>query len=154
MKVSRDFIDIDALVEYNIHERFFKLPVDNMLEIEGIIPNRPQIAIINALNDPRIRFVTACVSRRVGKSFIAYTLGFLKSLEPFSKVLIMCPNYSLTGIGWLQLKELINKHGIETDKVNAKDNEMVLKNGTLIKMASSERPDSAVGRSYDLIIFD
>jgi hypothetical protein len=160
MKISRDFINTKEIVDYGLEKRFFSFPVENLLQLDDItphgpiVPNEPQIGIINALNHPDIRFVTACVSRRVGKSFIAYTLGFLKALEPNSKVLIVCPNYSLTKIGWSQINDLIRNFGIETLRKNAKDNEIELSNGTLIKMASASQADSAVGRSYDLIIFD
>ena len=154
MELSREYISRTEITNYPVAERFFKLPVDKMMETEGIIPNEPQIAIINSLNDPNIRFVVGCVSRRVGKSFIAYTLGFLKALEPNVKVLIVCPNYSLANIGWTQIKGLIKKYGLETDKENAKDREIEMSNGTLIKLASAGNADSAVGRSYDFIIFD
>jgi len=154
MELSRDFISRTSITNYPVGERFFKLPVENMMLQEGIIPNEPQIAIINALNDPNIRFVVGCVSRRVGKSFIAYTLGFLKALEPNVKVLVVCPNYSLANIGWTHIKGLIRKYGLETEKENAKDKEIELSNGTLIKLASAGNADSAGGRSYDFIIFD
>lgn len=154
MKISRDYIRTKDVINFPIEERFFKLPVENMLESEGIVPNEPQTAIINALNDPRHRFITACVSRRVGKSFIAYTLGFLKLLEPNVKVLVVAPNYSLTNIGWAHIKGLIKKYGLETVRENAKDKEIELSNGSLFKLASAGQADSAVGRSYDFIIFD
>ena len=154
MLLSRDYISFSEITPYPIETRFFKLPVENMMASESIVPNGPQMAIINALNDPKLRFVVACVSRRVGKSFIAYTLGFLKALEPNSKILIVCPNYSLSNIGWSHIKGLIKKYGLETTKENAKDKEIELSNGTLIKLASAAQADSAVGRSYDFIIFD
>ena len=103
MKVSRDYLNCTELLQFPIEDRFFALQVESLLETEGIIPNGPQIAIVNAINDPRHRFVTACVSRRVGKSFIAYTLGFLKLLEPNVKVLVVAPNYSLANIGCPQI---------------------------------------------------
>lgn len=154
MEVSRSYVNTVDLVDFGIEKRFFKLPIENLLDVESITPNPPQIAIINALNDPRHRFVTACVSRRVGKSFIAYTLGFLKLLEPGTLVLVVAPNYSLTNIGWAHIKGLIKKYGLETVKENAKDKEIELSNGSLFKLASAAQADSAVGRSYDFIIFD
>lgn len=93
MEVSRPYVNTVDVIDFGIDKRFFRLPVSGILAQEGITPNGPQIAIINALEDPRHRFVTACVSRRVGKSFIAYTLGFLKLLEPNVKVLVVAPNY-------------------------------------------------------------
>lgn len=154
MIVSRSFVDFEKVTTFPVDSRFFKIPVEGMMATEGIIPNGPQYAIINALNDPNIRFVVGCVSRRVGKSFIAYTLGFLKALEPNVKVLIVCPNYSLSNIGWTHIKGLIKKYNLTTEKENAKDKEIELSNGTLIKLASASQADSAVGRSYDFIIFD
>lgn len=154
MEISRDYINSRDILDFPINDRFFKLDVNGMLALENIIPNPPQIAIVNALNDPRHRFVTACVSRRVGKSFIAYNLGFLKLLEPGTLVLVIAPNYSLANIGWDLIKALIRKHGIKTEKENAKDKEIELSNGSLFKLASAGNADSAVGRSYDFIIFD
>jgi hypothetical protein len=154
MKISRDYINTKDVIDFPISERFFRLPVDNYLNLEGITPNAPQIGIINALNDPRHRFITACVSRRVGKSFIAYNLGFLKLMEPGTLVLVVAPNYSLTNIGWAHIKSLIKKYGLETVRENAKDKEIELSNGSLFKLASAAQADSAVGRSYDFIIFD
>ncbi|WP_459625755.1 hypothetical protein, partial [Enterobacter hormaechei] len=90
----------------------------------------------------------------VGKSFIAYTLGFLKLLEPNVKVLVVAPNYSLANIGWAQIKGLIKKYGLQTERENAKDKEIELANGSLFKLASAAQAVSAVGRSYDFIIFD
>lgn len=154
MEISRKYINTTDVVDFGLDKRFFKLPVSGLLAQEGIIPNAPQIAIINALEDPRHRFVTACVSRRVGKSFIAYTLGFLKLLEPNVKVLVVAPNYSLANIGWSQIRGLIKKYGLTTERENAKDKEIELSNGSLFKLASAAQADSAVGRSYDFIIFD
>lgn len=154
MEVSRPYVNTVDVIDFGIDKRFFRLPVSGILAQEGITPNGPQIAIINALEDPRHRFVTACVSRRVGKSFIAYTLGFLKLLEPNVKVLVVAPNYSLANIGWSQIRGLIKKYGLQTERENAKDKEIELANGSLFKLASAAQADSAVGRSYDFIIFD
>ncbi|ASV43479.1 terminase large subunit [Vibrio phage JSF12] len=160
MYCSREYINCEYIEDFDIDTRFFKLPVNpfvDLLEADNgspIILNKPQIAIINAINDPRHRFVVACVSRRVGKSFVSFALAFLKALEPNSKVLIVAPNYSLAEIGWTEIKKYIKYFNLDTEKENAKDREIVLSNGTLIKLASAERADSAVGRSYDLIVFD
>lgn len=154
MKISRSYINTKDVIDFPINDRFFKLSVGNFLQLEDITPNPPQVGIINALNDPRHRFVTACVSRRVGKSFIAYNLGFLKLMEPGTLVLVVAPNYSLTNIGWSHIKGLIKKYGLETVRENAKDKEIELSNGSLFKLASAAQADSAVGRSYDFIIFD
>lgn len=160
MYCSRDYINCDEILEFPLDQRFFAFDVNNFIAQmradngKPIIPNKPQIAIINAINDPRHRFVVACVSRRVGKSFISFALAFLKSLEPNNKILVVAPNYSLAEIGWGEIKKYIKQFGLKTLKENAKDREILLANNTMIKLASAERADSAVGRSYDLIIFD
>jgi hypothetical protein len=48
----------------------------------------------------------------------------------------------------------LDKFDVERERDNAKDRVIELTNGSLIKVASVSRVDSAVGRSYDLIIFD
>jgi hypothetical protein len=48
----------------------------------------------------------------------------------------------------------LKKFDIETVRDNAKDRIIELINGSMIRVASVGRIDSAVGRSYDLIIFD
>lgn len=160
MFCSRPYIDCTEIKEFPLETRFFAFDVNNFIAEmradngDPIIPNGPQIAIINAINDPRHRFVVACVSRRVGKSFISFALAFLKALEPNNKILVVAPNYSLAEIGWTEIKKYIKQFGLKTEKENAKDREILLSNNTLIKLASAERADSAVGRSYDLIIFD
>lgn len=154
MQISRSDIRSDILVEYPLAERFIKIPIQNYLEEEGIAPNAPQIALLNAINDPRYRFITGCLGRRVGKSYVSFNVAFLKALEPNTKVLIIAPDFSLANVGLSIMSDLIKKHGLETEKFNLKDREIMLANGSLIKVGSVGRVDSCVGRSYDLIVFD
>lgn len=154
MLLSRDWMNGDYLEEFPIEERFFKLPVENYLDLIGVEPNKVQIAIINQLNSPKCRYLTCCVSRRVGKSFIAYTCAFLKLLEPNQSVLVMQPNYSIASIGWTEIKKLLSTSGVETIKENAKDKEIELQNGSFFKLGSVNRADSVVGRSYDFVVYE
>lgn len=132
MFCSRDYINCEEILDFPLDQRFFAFDVNNFISQmkadngSPIIPNRPQIAIINAVNDPRHRFVVACVSRRVGKSFISFALAFLKSLEPNNKILVVAPNYSLAEIGWGEIKKYIKQFGLKTIKENAKDREILL----------------------------
>jgi len=119
-----------------------------------ITPNRVQNAIINGINSPLYRFITACVSRRVGKTFIANIILQVVALMPGATVLIISPDYALSGISWDLQRTLLGKFDIETIRDNAKDRVIELANGSMIRVASISRVDSAVGRSYDLIIFD
>ena len=130
------------------------MPIQKYLGLLGITPNRVQNAIINALNAPQYRFVTACVSRRVGKTFIANIILQVVALMPGSSVLIIAPDYSLASISWDLQRLLLDKFDIERVRDNAKDRIIELSNGSIIKVASVSRVNSAVGRSYDLIIFD
>ncbi len=123
----------------------------NLIQIN---PNRVQNAIINGINSPEYRFITACVSRRVGKTFIANIILQVVALYPGTSVLIISPDYSLSSISWDLQRQLLDKFDVERERDNAKDRIIELTNGSLIKVASVSRVDSAVGRSYDLIIFD
>ena len=155
MQISRSWVETNHLIgSIPVEDRFFALPVENYLDILGIEPNKVQIQILNAINDPRCRYLTACVSRRVGKSFIQYNCQFLKLLEPGSSVLVMQPNYSIQNIGWDEIKKLIKTFGLETVKENAKDKEIEFENGSFFKLGSVNRADSVVGRSYNLVIFE
>jgi len=131
-----------------------KVPIENYLKLLQITPNRVQNAIINGINSPDYRFITACVSRRVGKTFIANIILQVVALMPGASVLIISPDYSLSSISWDLQRQLLDKFDIERVRDNAKDRIIELSNGSTIKVASVSRVDSAVGRSYDLIIFD
>lgn len=154
MQVSRLTLAFDRLVEFAVEDRFLKLPIEAFLEIEGIAPIAPQLAMLNAVNDPQYRFIVGCLSRRTGKTFISNTIAFLKAMEPNTSILIVSPNYSLTGISWREQERMLAKHGIELKSKNKTEKEMLLMNGSLIKFGSVSQADSLVGRSYDLILFD
>ena len=159
--VSRDDIDKVSLTEYSAGERFIKLPIANYLKLltfEGKNVheelNRPQIALINAVNNPKYRFICAALSRRLGKTFIANIIGQLVVLIPGSNVLIMSPNYNLSSISFELQRKLIKHFDLEVEKDNLKDKVIELANGSTIRMGSLSTVDSTVGRSYNLIIFD
>ena len=154
IQISRADITGDALHDLQSETRFLKLPVDPYLELLGITPLSSQIAIINAINNPKYRFVCAAVSRRQGKTYIANIIGQLVSLVPNSNILIMSPNYSLSQISFDLQRSLIKHFDLEVVKDNAKDKVIELSNGSTVRMGSVNQVDSCVGRSYDLIIFD
>lgn len=154
IKISRADIISTEIVELDPATRFLKLPVKPYLDLLGITPLGPQVAIINAINNPKYRFVVAAVSRRLGKTYIANIIGQLVSLVPGSNILIMSPNYSLSQISFDLQRSLIKHFDLEVVKDNAKDKIIELTNGSTIRMGSVNMVDSTVGRSYDLIIFD
>ena len=124
------------------------------LELLGIEPNSSQKAIINAVNNPKYRFVCAAISRRQGKTYISNIIGQLVCLVPNSHVLLMSPNYSLSQISFDLQRNLIKHFDLEVLRDNAKDKVIELSNHSTIRMGSINQVDSVVGRSYDLIIFD
>ena len=134
--------------------RFIKLPIAEYLELLGIEPNSSQKAIINAVNNPKYRFVCAAISRRQGKTYISNIIGQLVCLVPNSHVLLMSPNYSLSQISFDLQRNLIKHFDLEVLRDNAKDKVIELSNHSTIRMGSVNQVDSVVGRSYDLIIFD
>jgi phage terminase large subunit len=142
------------IVDFQSETRFLKLPVDPYLDLLGVTPLPSQMAIINAINNNKYRFVTAAISRRQGKTYIANIIGQLVSLVPGSHILIMSPNYALSQISFDLQRQLIKHFDLEVAKDNAKDKVIELTNGSTIRMGSINQVDSCVGRSYDLIIFD
>jgi len=154
VQISRADIISEELLDLQSETRFLKLPVDPYLELLGITPLPSQVAIINAINNSKYRFVCAAVSRRQGKTYIANIIGQLVSLVPNSNILIMSPNYSLSQISFDLQRNLIKHFDLEVTKDNAKDKVIELSNGSTVRMGSVNQVDSCVGRSYDLIIFD
>ena len=154
VEVSRRDVPSERIIDLQSETRFLKLPVDPYLELLGIEPLPSQKAIINAINNDKYRFVSAAISRRQGKTYIANIIGQLVSLVPNSHILIMSPNYALSQISFDLQRQLIKHFDLEVAKDNAKDKVIELTNGSSIRMGSINQVDSCVGRSYDLIIFD
>lgn len=154
--ISRPDVEQDHIVDFPSDRRFIKLPIDNYLKLLGIYDtiNRPQIALINAVNDPKYRFICAALARRLGKTYIANVIGQLVTLVPNSNVLIISPNYNLSSISFELQRRLIKHFDLEVTRDNLKDKIIELSNGSTIRMGSLSTVDSTVGRSYDLIIFD
>jgi len=154
VQISRADITSEGNLDLQSETRFLKLPTDPYLDLLGVTPLPSQVAIINAINNPKYRFVCAAVSRRQGKTYIANIIGQLVSLVPGSNILIMSPNYSLSQISFDLQRNLIKHFDLEVAKDNAKDKVIELSNGSTVRMGSVNQVDSCVGRSYDLIIFD
>ena len=154
LDISRTDIISTDIMKFDAAERFIKLPITEYMNLLGITPNTSQMALINAVNNPKYRFVCAALSRRQGKTYITNVIGQLVSLVPGSNILIMSPNYSLSQISFDLQRGLIKHFDLEVTKDNAKDKVIELSNGSTIRMGSVNQVDSTVGRSYDLIIFD
>ena len=154
VQISRADIVSEDILDLQSETRFLKLAVAPYLELLGVTPLPSQVAIINAINNPKYRFVCAAVSRRQGKTYIANIIGQLVSLVPNSNILIMSPNYALSQISFDLQRSLIKHFDLEVVKDNAKDKVIELSNGSTVRMGSVNQVDSCVGRSYDLIIFD
>jgi len=154
LDISRTDVLSTNIMEFDVADRFIKLPIIEYMNLLGITPNSSQMALINAVNSPKYRFVCAALSRRQGKTYITNVIGQLVSLVPSSNILIMSPNYSLSQISFDLQRNLIKHFDLEVTKDNAKDKVIELSNGSTIRMGSVNQVDSTVGRSYDLIIFD
>ena len=153
IEISRTDVLSNELMSFD-ERKFIKLPIDGYMDLLGITPNTSQTGIINAINNPKYRFVTAAVSRRQGKTYIANIIGQLITLVPGANVLLMSPNYSLSQISFELQSQLIKHFDLEVVRDNAKDKVIELSNHSTIRMGSVNQVDSVVGRSYDLIIFD
>ena len=64
VEVSRADVITEKLVDLQSETRFLKLPVAQYLELLGVSPLPSQMAIINAVNNDKYRFVVASISRR------------------------------------------------------------------------------------------
>ena len=154
IEISRKDVESDYLMNFDSEDRFIKLPIHGYMDLLGIEPNSSQAAIINAINNPKYRFVCAAIARRQGKTYISNIIGQLVCLVPNSHVLLMSPNYSLSQISFDLQRNLIKHFDLEVLRDNAKDKVIELSNNSTIRMGSINQVDSVVGRSYDLIIFD
>lgn len=160
LKISRADVECEKLQQFPPETRFLKLPVEKYLpEVisRGIIGgelNKPQIALINAVNNPQYRFIVAAYSRRVGKTTVANMIAQLVCLVPESKVLIMSPNYSLSSISFELQRNYVKKFELDVVKDNTKERILELSNGSSIRMGSVSQVDSCVGVSYSLILYD
>lgn len=153
IEVSRN-IEYDRITPYPQNERFITLNIEKYFAQNGMKLLRPQIAIVNALNNPAFKFVVAAVSRRLGKTYIANVIAHLLALTPGKIVLVMSPNYALSGISFdLQVKLMTNSQ-LEMERNNLKDRIITLHNGSSVRLGSVNQVDSSVGRSYNFIIFD
>lgn len=151
MEISRKDIVIDRILPKG---NFLKVPIEAYLKLLGIEAVPPQNAIINAINNPKYRFVVAAISRRLGKTFIGNIIGQCVALVPNFHVLIVSPNYNLSQISFDLQRNLIKKFDLEVEKDNAKDRVIELSNGSTIRLGSVNQIDSVVGRSYDFVLFD
>ncbi len=99
LEVSRPDISTTEIQQFPVKERFIKVPIEKYLNIlpgykedpkeVGLDPIPPQIALINALNNPKYRFVVAALSRRTGKTEMSNIIAQLVSFMPRSNILII-----------------------------------------------------------------
>lgn len=150
MEVSRKDIITDRVIKGD----FLKVPITGYLELLGIDPIPSQIALINAINNPKYRFIVGALSRRQGKTYIGNIIAQCVSLVPNSHVLIVSPNFNLSQISFDLQRNLIKHFDLEVSKDNAKDRVIEMANGSTIRLGSVNQIDSVVGRSYDFVLFD
>ena len=85
IEISREDILSEYICDYSAEDKFLKLPVEPYMELLGITPLPSQVAIINAINNPKYRFVCAAISRRQGKTYIANIIGQVSFTGSFFK---------------------------------------------------------------------
>lgn len=151
MEISRKDITTEKVTTKG---DFLKVPIEAYLGLLGIEPIPSQIALINALNNPKYRFIVGALSRRQGKTYIGNIIAQCVALVPGCHVLIVSPNYNLSQISFDLQRNLIRQFDLEIAKDNAKDRVIELTNGSTIRLGSVNQIDSVVGRSYDFVLFD
>ena len=150
MEVSRK----DIITDHVVKGDFLRVPITGYLDLLGIDPIPSQIALINAINNPKYRFIVGALSRRQGKTYIGNIIAQCVSLVPNSHVLIVSPNFNLSQISFDLQRNLIKHFDLEVSKDNAKDRVIEMANGSTIRLGSVNQIDSVVGRSYDFVLFD
>lgn len=167
LTISRPDVARHEITEFPQATRFIKLPIVPYLKLLPALDpstgekstaweqtNDPQFALINAINNPKYRFVCAALARRLGKTYISNIIAQLVMLVPGCNVLIMSPNFSLSSISFEIQRKLIHSFDLEIERDNLKDKVIELSNGSTVRMGSVATVDSSVGRSYNIIIFD
>ena len=142
---SHPDISSTEITEYPVADRYLKVPIQNLLKVMGITLNGPQIWLVNAINHPKLRFITANYSRRLGKTYVSNLILFCKSLEPDQNLIIVAPDFSLANISFQLQQKFIKMYGIETSKLNQKDRIIEYPNGTIVTIGSESRMDSLSG---------
>lgn len=155
LEISRPDISSTELTDFG-DKGFIKLPIKPYLKLLDAWNqiNGPQLALINAINNPEYRFISAALSRRLGKTYIANIIAQLITLIPGCNILIMSPNYNLSSISFELQRKFIKHFDLEIERDNLKDRILELTNGSTVRMGSITQVDSCVGRSYNLIVFD
>ena len=150
MEVSRRDIVLDKILP----GKFLKVPIEQYLELLGIEAIPSQVALINAINSDKYRFIVGALSRRQGKTYIGNIIAQCVALVPGCHVLIVSPNYNLSNISFDLQRNLIKHFDLEVARDNAKDRVIELTNGSTVRLGSVNQIDSVVGRSYDFVLFD
>ena len=155
LEISRADVVGTNLMSYSAEERFIKLPVIPYLELLGIEAIPSQVSIINAINNPKYRFVSGALSRRQGKTYIANIIGQLTVLVPGSNVLLMSPNYSLSQISFDLQRNLIKHFDLEVVRDNAKDRVIELSNNkSIITSIDLLGRETTNNKGFQLNIYD
>ena len=90
VEVSRKDIITNEIVDVQSPDKFLKLPAEPYLDMLNIEPLESQIAMINAVNNPKYRFIVAALSRRQGKTYIANIIGQMVLLSQ-TVMYLLCP---------------------------------------------------------------
>lgn len=151
MELSRRDIVTDRILPGG---DFLRVPISSYLELLGIEPIPSQVALINAINNPKYRFVVGALSRRQGKTYIGNIIAQCVALVPGCHVLIVSPNYNLSNISFDLQRNLIKHFDLEVTRDNSKERVIELSNGSTVRLGSVNQIDSVVGRSYDFVLFD
>ena len=90
VEVSRQDIITDQIIEYKSENKFLKLPPVSYLEMLGISPLPSQMAMINAINNPKYRFLCAALSTPAWADHTTLLFSTKQPL-PMVEMLLMLP---------------------------------------------------------------
>lgn len=103
------------------------------------------------------QYKVVCVGRQAGKSFLASVMAFMTASNG-GYVWWLGPTYSLANKGWKNLKELaqsINKN-FSKPPITIKEYDRIIEfpTGGWVQVKTADNPDTLVGETLDLVIFD
>lgn len=139
-----------------VEDRFFKVPIEGLLADMDITLSAPQLYLLNCLNNNSygIRFLVGILARRQGKTYLAALMAFCKLLEPGTRVTAVAPNYTLSLITFDLVRGFVKQYGLETSVMSVKERKIVFENSSVFTVGSANKPESLVGVSNDLLLYD
>lgn len=121
---------------------------------EERVPPSQSALTLGLVFEYRYRTLTVAAGRRWGKSVMASVLGLAELLVPHSSVMILAPALSNCEVIFKKIHRFLRQLGIKLVTERVRDMELVLENGSVLRVASVENAPSRLGLYLSLLIVD